>query len=427
MNGLLPTRDACGAFVEGVMGHPLGAAESSLRHAIDAYYSGAVPDAVAQFGALAQGRANIPVAMAARALLGVEFLHRGVALQGRECLIDALRLDPDNAFLWSFVEREVLAKAKLHVFVEMTRKCNYQCIFCDQPHMANADKKTVSIDFLRRFEPIVKNAKLVDITGYGEITIHPDFDAIVDYFTDLGVPYSFITNGSKLTEARVERLVRSPLARMTVSLNSLTQAIHSKLSYGFLEGHAGTDLESNLKGLIHLARHPERRFPLTLSFVVNSLNFHELQSFVDLAADLGVVLSLKGLTAKLNDRYPPGLHVPDTPENREYLELIRQYAAQKGVELSCFKLESQVTESAQPAPEEIVRQVRMCRWPYEKLFISQGGRSAPCCWWSGEPIGEIRELDEVAPVFFNRKYAELRRSIVTATPLHECRNCRQDG
>ena len=282
------------AFVEGVLGRLLAETEFQLLCAINQYHAGLVSEALAKFGTLAQDESNRTVALVSRALLGAEFLRRGMIVQARECVMDALRLDPENESLWQVMNQEVLPATKLEVFVEMTKKCNYQCIFCDHPHMPNAIKKTLSLDFLKKFEVLLKSAINVDLTGYGEFTIHPEFDGIVQYLTALGTPFSFVTNGSKLTSQRVEQLVHSTMSRISISLNSLDQSIHSMLSYGFIEGHAGTDLDGILTAVRQLARHPGRKFPMYVSFVITSLNFHELKAYVDFGAELGIEIPFKG-------------------------------------------------------------------------------------------------------------------------------------
>ena len=342
------------AFVEGALGRPLAGTEHPLIDAIKQYHAGSVPEALAVFGALAQNEANGATALA-RALLGTEFLRRGMIAQARECVMDALRLDPDNESLWELMNQGVLPATKLEVFVEMTKKCNFQCIFCGHPHLPGAVKKILSLDFLKKFESILKSASNVDITGYGEITIHPEFDGIVQYLTSLGAPLSFVSNGSQLTDERVDRLIYSTMSRLTVSVNSLDQSIHTKLSYGFIEGHPGSDLDSILTAVRKLARHPDRKFTLNLAFVI--------------IVAMPARVSETKLCVLENRRHWSGERELTVDEAAILVLLTPCARIIEGLGLSCISLDTQAAEGLSARQGKIPEGVETRAWALESVFI----------------------------------------------------------
>ena len=55
--------------------------------------------------------------------------------------------------------------------------CNYNCIFCNNDKVEHKILKSTAI---RNFSSLLQHAKSVDITGYGEPTLNPEFEKIIN-------------------------------------------------------------------------------------------------------------------------------------------------------------------------------------------------------------------------------------------------------
>ena len=98
---------------------------------------------------------------------------------------------------------------KPHVInFHITNRCNYQCKHC----FARFNQRDLSLDEAKRVidsieeyfkEAQVKNPR-INLAG-GEPLMYHYIDEIIDYISNKGIKVSMITNGSLLTEERVEK------------------------------------------------------------------------------------------------------------------------------------------------------------------------------------------------------------------------------
>ena len=94
-------------------------------------------------------------------------------------------------------------KRPLTVSIEVTKRCNARCDFCDYWKISDRDEMTDFTDVVRRFDPLV-----VVFTG-GEPMLRRDLVPLVRQIKELpGFRYiTVLTHGGFLTEAKIEELV----------------------------------------------------------------------------------------------------------------------------------------------------------------------------------------------------------------------------
>ncbi|MBQ0015712.1 MAG: TIGR04133 family radical SAM/SPASM protein [Bacteroidales bacterium] len=119
--------------------------------------------------------------------------------------------------------------AKLHplrtLFWECTLRCNMSCLHCGSdckvqpavPDMPAADFFKVIDDITPHVDP---HTTFVVFIG-GEVLLRPDLDACGLELYRRGFPWGLVTNGYLLTRDRLERLQRSGLHSITVSIDGL--------------------------------------------------------------------------------------------------------------------------------------------------------------------------------------------------------------
>ena len=126
----------------------------------------------------------------------------------------------------------------LKVYFEVTNTCNFKCDFCP---IGESKRKRQHMDFslFRKGIDDVLTGRVADTVGFhvlGEPLLYPKiFDALT-YAKRKGLRTELTTNGSLLTEARVEKLVEARLDTLTVSLQMLDEREHecrgSGMSFG---------------------------------------------------------------------------------------------------------------------------------------------------------------------------------------------------
>jgi MoaA/NifB/PqqE/SkfB family radical SAM enzyme len=103
----------------------------------------------------------------------------------------------------------------LSVSIEVTKRCNARCDFCDYWKITDKDELTDYTDVVRRFDPLV-----VVITG-GEPMLRRDLAPIVTSLKALpGFRYvTVLTHGGFLSEAKIKELVAAGVNQINVSMN----------------------------------------------------------------------------------------------------------------------------------------------------------------------------------------------------------------
>lgn len=302
---------------------------------------------------------------------------------------------------------------QVDLFLSFSTHCNYNCVFCNR----EIDKKIVKLKDIKNVDELVSHVKMVDITGYGDVTTHPEFPEILKTFTSRNIPIRFVTNGSLLKGDRLEAILQSSVGEIVISVNSLDPA-----TYAYIH-RSKVRLEQVLENIENLmARKP--KFIVRFSFVITSRNFHEMKAFVDFGKKHGVAVSCLGLTPTLVSLYPPALEVQNTPENRAYIEEVRNYANKLGVTVSLLKLENQSTTETRIDPRRLSEIIKGCEWVYTKTFIETDGTVKPCCW-SQVTLGDIK-TQSFEEIWHGERYEELRR-LVKEGSLKHCSKCRRLG
>ena len=126
---------------------------------------------------------------------------------------------------------EIQDRQLLYLFLEITRKCNLNCLHCGSDCTADnnaAELTTESWVKIIKYihEKFSKNLSFV-ITG-GEPLMHPDLLKITKTIKDCGMKWGMVTNGMLLTEKKLNTLINNGLNSITLSLDGLEDA-HNKI------------------------------------------------------------------------------------------------------------------------------------------------------------------------------------------------------
>src|SRR5712692_2982219 len=106
-------------------------------------------------------------------------------------------------------------KRPLTVSIEVTKRCNARCDFCNYWKISDRDEMLDFTDVVRRFDPLI-----VVFTG-GEPMLRRDLVSIVKSVKDLpGFRYvTVLTHGGFLSEAKIKELVAAGVNQINISMN----------------------------------------------------------------------------------------------------------------------------------------------------------------------------------------------------------------
>lgn len=166
--------------------------------------------------------------------------------------------------------------------LELTPLCNHRCRGCGNvfaPDRTQAAAHMRLPEWQTLIDIIAPHAEVVRLTG-GEPTLHPDFDAIVQYIQRLGLRFAVFTNGAWTDPARVLRiLARNPQPRtVLISLHGATAGAHEAFT-----GVAG----SFDRVVANIRRAAEAGLPVATNTVLTRANQAELAAIARLSQALG--------------------------------------------------------------------------------------------------------------------------------------------
>jgi radical SAM protein with 4Fe4S-binding SPASM domain len=315
--------------------------------------------------------------------------------------------------------------------VEVTAACNLRCRMCLVRYRPPVDRHvaSLSLDTFRRLVDAVPGVEKITLQGLGEPLMAPELFGMIEHATARGIRVGFNTNGTLLTAAAAERLVRAGLDWLHVSLDGAR-----KVTYESIRDGADFDkVARNVRGLVEIRRRLGAGRPrLSLVFVAMRHNLRELPDVVRLAAAWGVPdVRVQNLSHSFSDTDPAGAY-------RE----IRDFAAAEAVwgdpaAPGAVFVEARRAADALgialrlPALQEAPPAARApgtpgCDWPWRSSYVTHDGTVQPCCMVMGADrvsLGSLRHAD-FAAIWDGEAYQAFRAALLTPdAPPAVCRGC----
>ena len=121
--------------------------------------------------------------------------------------------------------------------ISVTDRCNFRCVYCMPREVFGADYKFLARDQLLSFEEISRLVRLfkdhgvekIRLTG-GEPLLRKNLEHLIEMLADIpGLDLTLTTNGSLLAK-KARSLKAAGLTRVTVSLDSLDEAVFRRMN-----------------------------------------------------------------------------------------------------------------------------------------------------------------------------------------------------
>jgi MoaA/NifB/PqqE/SkfB family radical SAM enzyme len=314
--------------------------------------------------------------------------------------------------------------------VEVTAACNLRCPMCLVRYRPPLDRvrHSMGIDMFRALVDANPNLRRITLQGLGEPLLAPHLLEMVELASARGIDVGFNTNGTLLTEARAERLVRAGLAWLHVSFDGATAGTYEAIR----DGARFDKVLANVAGLVAVKRRVGGDRPwVRLVFVAMRRNVGELPGVVRVAADTGVnevwvqhlshsfddtegsddgaYVAIRGYTAAeaLWDAVPA-----------PFLEA-RALAEELGVRLRLPAVEGD------PAPALRADGEPGCDWPWRSGYVTNDGALQPCCMVMGADRATLAHLDDgpFADGWVAAPYRRFREALLGDEPPDVCRGC----
>lgn len=177
----------------------------------------------------------------------------------------------------------VLDSYPRRLVLELTNLCNLNCIMCGR-NSAEFKPTIFSMDTFKSLEYLMDYVEEVTLMGWGEPTIHPNFNEMLHIINNHHTRKYFCTNGMNLRKIR-EAIFKNHVEVFAVSVDGACQETNARI-------RRGSDLASIIKELrciVDIKKEMMLDYPyINFVFCAMKSNISELPDLIRLAADIGI-------------------------------------------------------------------------------------------------------------------------------------------
>lgn len=204
--------------------------------------------------------------------------------------MDAKSLTPGRLRMLGMIKGKNLAGPEL-VYLELTRGCNLNCLYCYYHSDLLGERELApgsDMPFEKVKELVSEFAKLkvkkVWLTGEGEPFLYPKIGKVLKMIKAIGAETHFFTNATFGADA----LKLLPLIdRLYINLSASNRETYERLQdtrkSGFFDA-----VVSNIAKISALKERRGLHVSLEVNFIINKLNFREINGFILLCKKVGV-------------------------------------------------------------------------------------------------------------------------------------------
>ena len=256
--------------------------------------------------------------------------------------------------------------------IENVSRCNFACSMCqvslwDKGVRAN----DMSFDTFCSLIDDLPSLVEIKIQGFGEPLLAAyTFFEMIKYARNQLLWVRSTINGSLLhVNNNVSKIIDSDINEVTISLDGATKATFESIRHKSNFDQVVRNSELIASELIKRGSSHILKFNTTLQ----SLNFHEQRSLIDLVSSIGG--SNLTFTYSISEFGDPEWHKRnDSKEMSLFLDYnecvdLVSYATSKGVNLTFWAGLDKYNASKGD----------ICPWPFSRLYISSDARLVPCC------------------------------------------------
>jgi radical SAM protein with 4Fe4S-binding SPASM domain len=277
---------------------------------------------------------------------------------------------------------KTVPEAPIQIDFELNGSCNMACPFCIHGIGGGRTAENIPLNTYKRLidEASAMGTKSIKLNYINEPLLRRDLEEAIQYAKSKGIiNIYFVTNGSLLTEQRIEALLQSGVTKVFISIDAATEETYNKQRKNGLY----KKVVENVKRLVEKRDKLGMEFPkVRVSFLKNKINEHEAELFEQQWIGIVDVITFQTMNKV------PGIVTG----------------------LTLF-------ENEKPKP---------CSFPNKQLVVDSSGDILPCCklWGKELAIGNIENMT-LKEAWKSGKMESLRKAHAENNweMISACRNC----
>lgn len=310
-------------------------------------------------------------------------------------------------------QKTVLTSAPRRLALELTNQCNLRCVMCGR-NAADFQPTRFRLDWLDYFEPIAELTEEVTLMGWGEPTVHPDFESFLRWAWERGLRKYFCTNGMRL-EQLAPALFEYHTDIFAVSLDGADAKTNDSI-------RRGSDFQRIVRSLETINNRKSEEnldYPYN-NFVFTAMkrNIEQLPALVRLAGDIGVdEVKAVFLTAFDEQSREQTLYY-DMAYVRDIFEQAAEEAERLGVALKLPHLRGE--DPAGDAPH------KPCYAGWRDFFLGSDGYVRPCMS-TAQKLFPVSKYTDFWSMWNAEEYQRHREIVNRSDMAVHCANCYQSS
>lgn len=286
----------------------------------------------------------------------------------------------------------------LSIAIEPTTSCNLRCPECTSG-LRSFTRPTGMLEFnlFKNFiDQIFSYTTYLTLYFQGEPFLNKSFFDFVEYASSKKIYTATSTNAHYINEENSEKIIKSKLDRLIISIDGTTQEVYEQYRVG---GNLSKVI-SGTKQLIETKKKLNSQTPYTIfQFLVVKPNEHQIEEVKKLAKELGVD-EVKLKTAQV---YNPSANHPLIPANNKYSRYKfngEDVVIKNNLDNSCWRL-------------------------WSSCVMTWDGKIVPCCFDKDakKQMGDLKEIN-FSSIWNGNDYRNFRKAIIKSRKTIDiCANC----
>lgn len=303
------------------------------------------------------------------------------------------------------------------VQLQITGKCNLSCAYCFCYNYRKSENYKYFQDMdIKKIRKIIDECcelkvDLFRLSGEGEPTLHFNFCEIMDYLKDKNMKVEMHTNASFPKSIFKHVLM---VRKLTINLSSTKLNNYKILQAAKINnfGEIFYRTLDNIRKIAFLRKKNPLLFPsITIIFIINKINYKDIDSMFDFAHHLGVDIVCKVLRSnKFNKNI--GLSASDLRNLKikliNYYKNFSKYKEFNFVNLLDFPLVGSFGIKNNRFFINELSKVKSCIIGWYNVFINLMGGVSLCCLFHDMGIGNIYK-DSLKRIWYSRTFMEWRK------------------